>query len=97
GISSAPGILRAEREALRRTDTVHLDEYAIAADAADGEVLIAGPASDAQCRSEPRRSAANRHTRFEADKILDVGCQLVGNLLVGNHSDRGRRVDHLNG
>ena len=92
GISTAPGILRSETEALRAADTIDLDQHAIAADAADDEILVAGAPRGAKCRTEARGCAAHRHTRLVAHQILDIGGEFVGDLLRIDHGDGCRRL-----
>ena len=91
GKPAAPGILRAEVESLRRADAVDLHQHAVAADAADVEAFIAGAPRGSDRRPEACRRAADGDAGFEAHEVLDVGGELVGDVLAGDDSDGGWR------
>jgi hypothetical protein len=62
--------------------TVHLEQYAIALDAADVEVR----------QAEAALGVAHRHARLVADQVLDVGDELAIDALGVDDGDGGRSL-----
>ena len=62
-------------------DAIEHRQYAVAADAANAETLVAAPVG-----------GADRNTRLEADQIVQILGHFLLQILGGNHGDRSGNV-----